>query len=143
MLRLRGRVVSLPTRGRVKSIEVKHARTTLTALAPICATALLAVAADSPEEPIAGEPQGRREPAAWADFVETNFPFFSSVLDARKLGAGWPADNLTPRGLILNLGHGCWACFDTELIRISAIWSGPGVTSVAMSQGSYYLAGVK
>ncbi len=47
----------------------------------------------------------------WGDFAERNFPFFSSVLDARKLGPGFPADNLTPRGLILNLGHDAWACF--------------------------------
>ncbi len=83
----------------------------------------------------------------WSAFVETNFPFFSSVLDARNLGPGWPADNLTPRGLVLNLGHGCWACFDTDLLRVSAIWSdsAAGVTPVSMSQGSYagHLAGVK
>lgn len=81
----------------------------------------------------------------WAPFVETNFPFFSSVLDARKLGAGWPVDNLTPRGIILNLGHDCWACFDTDLLRVSAIWSGSkaGVSPVSMSQGSYHVAGLK
>ena len=49
----------------------------------------------------------------WSAFVETNFPFFSSVLDARNLGKDWPTNNLTPRGLILNLGNQCWACFDT------------------------------
>ena len=82
---------------------------------------------------------------AWDGFVETNFPFFSSVLDARELGAGWPNDNLTPRGIILNLGHDCWACFDTDLLRVSAVWSGSrdGVAPVAMSQGSYHTAGVK
>lgn len=86
------------------------------------------------------------EKQSWDSFVETNFPFFSSVLDARKLGAGWPANNLTPRGLILNLGHGCWACFDTDLLRIAAIWSGSAevpLAPVSMSQGSYHAAGVK
>src|ERR1051326_9016437 len=43
---------------------------------------------------------GRR---LWGDFVETNFPFFSCVLDARKAGDGLPADNLTPRGIVLDL----------------------------------------
>src|SRR5262245_12143381 len=47
----------------------------------------------------------KMEQRHWADFVETNFPFFSSVLDARDLGKDWPNDNLTPRGLILNLGQ--------------------------------------
>jgi Domain of unknown function (DUF6797) len=81
--------------------------------------------------------------APWADFVEPDFPFFSSVLDARKLGPDWPADNLTPRGLVLNLGQGAWACFDTDLLRMAGLWSGSGVTPVSMSQGSYHLAGLK
>src|SRR5205809_7196438 len=72
----------------------------------------------------------------WSDFVETNFPFFSSVLDARKLGVGFPTNNLTPRGLILNLGQDCWACLDTDLLRVSAVWMGNGVTPASMSQGS-------
>ncbi|HEY1173170.1 MAG TPA: DUF6797 domain-containing protein [Verrucomicrobiae bacterium] len=79
----------------------------------------------------------------WSDFVEKDFPFFSSVLEARNLGAGWPTNNLTPRGLILNLGHDCWACFDTDLLRVSAIWTGTNVTPVAMSYGSYQLQGYK
>lgn len=82
-------------------------------------------------------------PARWASFVETNFPFFSSVLDARKVSPPGATNNLTPRGLILNLGQGAWACFDVDLLRISALWTGPGLTPVSMSQGSYHAAGVK
>jgi mono/diheme cytochrome c family protein len=81
------------------------------------------------------------KPSAWAEFVEPGFPFISSVLDARGLGAGWPADNLTPRALVLNLGHGLWAAFDTDLLRVSAIWSGTAVTPVSMAQVSYHNAG--
>ena len=52
---------------------------------------------------------GTAPPAArWADWVEPDFPFFSSVLDARRAGAGLPENNLTPRGLMLNLGRGYW-----------------------------------
>jgi len=80
---------------------------------------------------------------AWADFVETNFPFFSSVLDARNVGHGLPSDNLTPRGIILNLGNECWACFDIDLLRMSAVWVGQGVSPVSMSQGSYHSPGTK
>jgi len=80
---------------------------------------------------------------AWGGFVETNFPFFSSALDARKLGYGLPTNNLTPRGLILNLGYDCWACFDTDLLRVSAIWVGKAVTAVSMAQISYPAGGVK
>ena len=107
-------------------------------------TLILASLAISLSE-ICAEAGAARAPqaAAWAGFVEPDFPFFSSVLDARDLGAEWPGDNLTPRGLILNLGNGCWACFDTELLRMSAIWEGQGVTPAAMSQGSYLQAGHK
>jgi glucose/arabinose dehydrogenase/mono/diheme cytochrome c family protein len=88
-------------------------------------------------------PAGAAPASPWADVVEPDFPFFSSVLDARTLGAGWPDDNLTPRGLILNLGHGYWACFDIDLLRVSAVWEGSGVTPVGMAQGSYHRAGEK
>lgn len=80
-------------------------------------------------------------PRSWAPFVETNFPFFSSVVDARK--ASGISNNLTPRGLVLNLGRDCWACFDVDLLRISAVWQGKGLSPVSMSQGSYHTAGKK
>ena len=79
--------------------------------------------------------------------MEKDFPFFSSVLDGRDLGEGFSKDNLTPRGLILNLGHNLWACFDTELLRIACIWEGvpgkPPVTPEALAPGSYHIAGQK
>lgn len=75
---------------------------------------------------------------SWADWVEPDFPFFSSVLDARKAGAGLPADNLSPRAIVLNLGNGLWAAFDTDLVRVAAMWRGKGVTPVALAAGSYH-----
>src|SRR5262245_4588351 len=89
------------------------------------------------------ETQQMRTLTNWAPFVEADFPFFSSVLDARDLAQEWPTNNLTPRGLILNLGNGCWACFDTELLRMSAIWAGQGVTPASLSQGSHNQPGRK
>ncbi len=86
---------------------------------------------------------GREGQAVWAEYVEADFPFFSSVLDARIPGTSLSANNITPRGILLNLGHGCWACFDIDLLRMSAIWTGPGVTPVSMAQGSYHVAGTK
>jgi glucose/arabinose dehydrogenase/cytochrome c551/c552 len=74
---------------------------------------------------------------AWADWVEPDFPFFSSVLDARRAGASFPATNLTPRGIVLKLGAGQWAAFDVDLLRVSAIWQGTGVTPKALAPGSY------
>lgn len=91
--------------------------------------------------------EAARAKSPYAEWTEPDLPFFSSVLDARDLGEGWPKDNLTPRGLILNLGHDIWACFDTDLLRISLIWQGepgkPPVTQVALAPGSYHLAGQK
>lgn len=102
----------------------------------ILATPLLAQKTDAPATP-----------SPWGDFVEKDFPLFSSVLDARDVGEGFPKDNLTPRGLILNLGHNLWACFDTDLLRIACIWEGeegkPPVTAAALAPGSYHVAGQK
>jgi len=100
---------------------------------------------DSPElgalAPAEQQPAASTVSSPWADFVEPAFPFTSSVLDARGLGNGWPTDNLTTRALILNLGRGMWAAFDTDLLRVSAIWSGTGVTPTSMAQTSYHNAG--
>ena len=59
------------------------------------------------------------------------------MLDARKATADAPANNLTPRALILNVGNDVRIGFDIDMLRIAAIWRGPGVTPVSMSQGSY------
>ena len=83
----------------------------------------------------------------WGDFVEKDFPFFSTVLDCRELGEGFPKDNLTPRGLVLNLGNNVWACYDLDLLRIACVWEGeegkPPVTPEALAPGSYHVAGQK
>ena len=73
----------------------------------------------------------------WADWIEPDFPFFSSVLDAGRAGPTFPARNLTPRGLILNLGRGHWVGFDTDLLRVAAVWRGNAVTPKALAPGSY------
>ena len=72
-----------------------------------------------------------------APWVEPDFPFFSTVLDARQAGTGFPSDNLTPRGLVLNLGDDLWVCFDVDLLRVAAVWRGPGVSAKALAPGSY------
>jgi len=83
----------------------------------------------------------------WGDFVEKDFPFFSTVLDCRELGEGFAKDNLTPRGLVLNLGSNVWVCYDLDLLRIACVWEGeegkPPVTPEALAPGSYHVAGQK
>jgi len=70
-------------------------------------------------------------------WVESDFPFFSSVLDCRKAGAISPGNNLTPRGVILRLSDDSWVCFDTDLLRVSAVWVGKGVSAKALAPLSY------
>jgi glucose/arabinose dehydrogenase/mono/diheme cytochrome c family protein len=103
----------------------------LIAAVPLAAT-LLSGSTQSP--PTAN---GAANPQPWADWIEPDFPFFSSVLDAGKAGNGLPPRNLSPRALILNLGNGLWAAFDTDLLRVAAIWKGNGVTPAALGPGSY------
>lgn len=79
----------------------------------------------------------------WGDWVERGFPFFSSVLDAGRAGAGVPARNLTPRGLVLRIGSDHWVGFDTDLLRVAAMWRGKGVTAKALAPGSYHQADKK
>jgi len=90
--------------------------------------------------PRVGKPSSATPLAPW---VEANFPFFSSVVDARKAGTGFPEDNLTPRGIVLNLGRDVYACFDPDLLRVSALWKGKGVTPKALAPGSYVDFGKK
>ncbi len=88
-----------------------------------------------------------RAVSPWGDFVEKDFPFFSSVVDAREVAGAELRNNLTPRGLVLNLGGNLWACFDLDLLRLSCVWRGeegkPPVTPEALAPGSYHLAGQK
>ena len=92
--------------------------------------ALTAYAAEPKKKTVKYDPQ------PWGDWVEADFPFFSSILDARRDGSG--KNNLTPRGLIIKLPNECWACFDTDLLRVSAVWRGKGVSDKALAPGSYH-----
>lgn len=112
-------------------------RTIFLTLGALAGSALMAAETSAPS------PAAVAAAARLAEWVEPDFPFFSSVLDGRKIGPGWPADNLTPRGIILNLGQGCWACFDADLLRISAVWRGAGVSPRALAPGSYHDVGRK
>ncbi|TLV02163.1 DUF6797 domain-containing protein [Dyadobacter luticola] len=72
-----------------------------------------------------------------ASFVEPGFPYISTSVDARKLGAGFPADNQAARTLALQLGDNAYACFDTDLLRWSVAWTGKFLPMVLMAQISY------
>jgi cytochrome c2 len=77
----------------------------------------------------------------WAPWLEKDFPFFSSVLDARRIGGSSPKNNLVPRSLVLNLGQDLWAAYDTDLLRLALVWKSKDgnlpVTEESMSTISY------
>lgn len=72
-----------------------------------------------------------------APFVEPDFPFITTSVDARNLGTGFPNDNITPRCLALRLGLEAYACFDTDMLRWSVAWTGDFLPMVTMAQISY------
>lgn len=76
-------------------------------------------------------------PSAKPDWIEPGFPFFSSVVEVPGNRADDLPPSLTPRGIVLNLGAGCWAAFDVDLLRFAAVWHGAGLTSVALAPGSH------
>jgi cytochrome c2/glucose/arabinose dehydrogenase len=100
--------------------------------------ALLAAAAVGSSWHAGALARQQAEPARWAPWIEPDFPFFSSVVDAGAAGGGLPTRNLSPRALVLNLGHGFWAAVDPDLLRVAAIWHGSGVSPTALAPGSYH-----
>ena len=60
----------------------------------------------------------------FAHFLEPGFPFAEIVVDARKLGEGFPQDNLTPRGLVVRLAEDTYIAYDTDLCRVACAWTG-------------------
>lgn len=70
-------------------------------------------------------------------FVEADFPFISTSLDARKLGAGFPTDNQAARTLAIRLGDSAYVCFDTDLLRWSVAWTQKFMPMNLMAQVSY------
>ena len=74
-------------------------------------------------------------------YVERDFPFFSQTVDARDLGKGWPKDNLTPRGIVIDAGEGVRVCFDPDLLRVALVWreneDGEFLQMNGMGPGSY------
>ncbi len=103
-------------------------------------TSTIALAVAFSVSTVPGHGQARQQEAGhdWGPWLEDDAPFFSSVVDARRAGATLPADNLSPRALVLRAGNGLWLAFDTDLLRVAAVWEGAGVTPTALAPGSYH-----
>jgi cytochrome c2 len=73
----------------------------------------------------------------FAEFVEPDFPYITTSMDARNLGAGFPTDNISARVIAMRLGDGAYACFDPDMLRWSVAWTGGFLPMVTMAQISY------
>lgn len=82
-------------------------------------------------------------PYAFAGFLEPDFPFTTTTLNAGALGPMYPAPNLAVRCIVLQLENDAYACFDTDLLRVAATWTGDAYSLVSMPQVSYHKAGNK
>ena len=58
-------------------------------------------------------------------------------MDARDLGDGFPEGNLIPRGLVVLLGDKTYACYDTDLLRVAAVWEGAFLAKEGITRKSY------
>lgn len=81
--------------------------------------------------------------SSFGSYVEEDFPYFTQTLDAREFGEEPIPQNLTPRGIIVKLGHGHYGCFDPDLLRWALVWKaneeGEYLTMDGMAPGSYRL----
>ena len=79
----------------------------------------------------------------YGSYIEADFPFLSSSVEARALGDGFPTDNLTVRGLVFPLGHHTYVCFDTDMLRLSVGWTGEFLSLGNVRMRSYHTPHVK
>lgn len=73
----------------------------------------------------------------FAHFLEPGFPFCEITVDARKLGKGFPKDNLVPRGLVVRVADDTYVAYDTDLCRMAVAWTGGFLTEESLATMSY------
>lgn len=77
----------------------------------------------------------------YGNYNENGLPFFGQPVDARKFGDDAAPRNLTPRGIVIDLGYGYHACFDPDLLRLALLWRRDADRSFlamnGMAPGSY------
>lgn len=77
------------------------------------------------------------------EFIEPEFPFVSAALDIPNSQAANPARNLAVRGRVIRLADDAWACFDSDLLRMAAMWRGGIKKLRGMAHTSYQVPGKK
>ncbi|MEX2347118.1 MAG: DUF6797 domain-containing protein [Balneolaceae bacterium] len=96
---------------------------------------LVIIVAGCSEEPHISEVN--LEDAEFAPFVEREFPFITTSLLVSQNEELYPENNVAPRCLALILGEHSYACFDTDMLRWAAAWTGDFVPLEGVSQKAY------
>ncbi|GAB5560557.1 MAG: hypothetical protein SynsKO_22040 [Synoicihabitans sp.] len=76
----------------------------------------------------------RSDAPLYTDYFNRDFPFFEATLDLRS--DDHPR-NVVSRAIILPLAHDTFVAFDTELLRVAAIWQGDYPTLRHLAMTSY------
>ncbi|MDA0348811.1 MAG: cytochrome c [Verrucomicrobia bacterium] len=79
----------------------------------------------------------RDDKPLYTEFLDKDFPFLEATVDLRGIAPAGNKDNLVPRAVILPLEDDIYVCFDTELLRVAAIWQGDFVTLDGLAILSY------
>lgn len=84
--------------------------------------------------------QERNDAPLYTDFFDRDLAAFEATLDLRVDDEGDPRQILT-RAIILPLDHDCFVVFDTEMLRVAAVWRGgyPSLRGLAMHSYSHPL----
>jgi cytochrome c2 len=79
----------------------------------------------------------------FAPFVEPDFPFITTIVDARETGPRFAQGNVATRAVVLMLGDSTYAAFDPDLLRMAIGWRGGFLEMRTMAQVSYLEPGNK
>jgi mono/diheme cytochrome c family protein len=79
----------------------------------------------------------RDDKPLYTEFVDKGFPFLEATVDLRGIAPAGNVDNLVPRAIIIPLEENVFVCFDTELLRVAAIWQGDFLTLDGLAILSY------
>ncbi len=80
---------------------------------------------------------GRVDAPYYTDLHQPDFPFVESALDVRGVAPAGNTENLAPRSVVFRAAENFYVGFDTELLRVVAMWEGDGLTPDSMSDLSY------
>jgi len=80
---------------------------------------------------------GRADTPYYTDHRQADFPFQETTLDVRGTAPLGNTNNLAPRALVIQVTPDVFVGFDTELLRVVAMWTGDSISPLSMSQLSY------